>query len=100
MDLTVFAAEIGKGVLVGASAALVGYIKNLPDGEAFEWRKPIPTIIIGGIAGIVSHFMGLQLDAATELLAQFGIISVVNNLWSALMKEFKHKSLVIKIKNS
>jgi len=99
MDLTIVA-EIGKGILLGASAALIGYIKNLPDGEAFDWKKPMPTIIIGGIAGVVSHFMGLQLDAATELLAQFGVISVINSLWSALMKEFKQKSLIIKIKKS
>jgi uncharacterized membrane protein YoaK (UPF0700 family) len=78
---------VGKGVIIGAITAFVGYVKNMPDGEAVDWRKYTPTLIIGAITGAVAAGFGIELVGAAALVASFGVVSFVNTLWSYLVKE-------------
>lgn len=92
MDWTILI-EIGKGVLVGATVALTGFIKNLPDGAAFEWMKAAPVLIIGAITGIVANLMHIDLTSAGAILASYGVVAIINQLWSALLKHNVNKKV-------
>lgn len=80
--------DIGKGLLTGVATALVGYIKALPDGDKLDWKKYTPTLIIGGIAGVVAYFVGVDWNTATALVAGFGAVTLVNSLWVAALKKY------------
>jgi hypothetical protein len=80
---------IAKGLGTGLVAAMVGYMKNVPEGAQFDWKKAMPTFIIGAAAGAVSWYMAVDLDSATVLLAQFGVVAFINNVWSGLFKVYK-----------
>jgi hypothetical protein len=75
-----------KGLAVGATAALVGYVKGLPDGTPFDWKKAAPSFIIGGITGVVASLMNVDLVSAGAIVASFGIVSLVNSLWTTVVK--------------
>lgn len=81
-----FVWTIGKGVLVGLGASIVGYAKSLPSGESLDWMKATPTLVIGAIVGAVSAYKGIGLDSAEALIASFGIVFLANSLWSTFLK--------------
>ena len=83
---TLLLTDLGKGLLVGAFAAFVGFIKNLPDGASFDWKKAGPSVIIGGLTGLVASYKGVDMALAGNLLSTFGIVALVNQLWSAAVK--------------
>ena len=85
MDFTLLIG-IGKGILLGAGTALLGYVKNIPDGATFDFMKTVPVLVIGGITGIVGYYMGLPMIEAGEIIASFGVVNMVNQLWSAIRK--------------
>lgn len=82
-----FVLTILKGLGTGFLVSLVGYIKNLPEGETLDWKKAGSTLIIGLIAGAVAAWQNVDINTAMELIAAFGIISFVNSFWSYLVKE-------------
>ena len=76
-----------KGLVLGSSAALIGYVKSMPTGEEFDWKKFMPTVIIGGISGCVASIINIDLNSAQTLLGDYGVIAIVNTLWSAFLKQ-------------
>lgn len=76
-----------KGLFAGLIASLVGYVKSLPEDKPFDWKKAGPTLIIGLVAGGVAAAFGLQLNDAYTLLAAYGVVSMVNSLWTWLIKD-------------
>jgi hypothetical protein len=95
MDLSLLWAIL-QGLLAGVTVALVGYIKSMPDGEAFDWKKAGPTLILGALSGAIAFVNNIQMDAAYQLLVQYGLVSLVNSIWVWIVKSQKLGRLVVK----
>jgi len=82
-------------ILIGAGAGLmsafVGYIKNMPKGDQVNWKKALPAISIGTLAGIYAAWKGIDMFAANAFLATSGVTMLVNHGWSALWKFIANK---------
>ena len=87
--------NIGKGLLVGFGTSLFGYIKNIPDGETFQWFKATPALIIGAIVGVIATLSSLPYDTALAIAGSYGVITIINSLWSAITKH-RAKAVVAK----
>ena len=87
--VALFLVNAGIGLGLGVLAALRGYFKNLPDEQAFDFTKALPTIIIGGIVGFVAGLNSITYDAAATTLAGYGVTELVNALWIFISKYFK-----------
>lgn len=80
-----------QGAGSGFLYALIGYIKNLPEGVyKFDWKKASPALIIGAIAGVVAELRNMPLDSAKAYLAGIGVVALINFLWSAFLKMLKN----------
>jgi hypothetical protein len=80
-----------SGLGAGIATAAIGYIKNMPDKEGFDWVKVIPTIVIGGIVGVIGAVANVTVDTATGMAASFGVVAFVNQGWSALVKWWNNR---------
>jgi hypothetical protein len=79
---------------MGAARAGLGVWKNSA-GETFEFRikKAVPTVIVGGLAGVVIGSQELGLDENLELyveaLAVLGVTSVIEDAWKGVWRRIQ-----------
>lgn len=97
MDWT-FLADLGKGLISGAVVGLVGYVKSMPDGESFDWIKAGPTVIIGGVVGIVSYWAGVDMSTAYGVVAAFGAVAFINSVWTYFFKKARNGGSKVSVK--
>jgi len=72
-------------LLVGAAAGLVygvsGYLKSrAASGEALSPSELFTAVAWGLLVGVVSDFMGVELDTAEKMLFDLGVLVVVKKL--------------------
>lgn len=53
----------GVGLATGAGVALVGYLSNMK-GEDFQFKKALPTLIIGIVMGAITGFISADPKSA------------------------------------
>jgi len=85
------ALDVLKGLGAGLIGAMVGYVKNLPEGQTFDFKKATPILVIGGIAGLVAALNGWSLTQANDWIALSGIAIMLNWVWSAMLKAYANK---------
>lgn len=78
-----------SGLISGIGFSLLGYAKSIPDGETFNWKKFVPTIVIGAISGIVACQCGADIATINGKFAEYGVIALVNSIWIVILKNQK-----------
>ncbi len=77
-------------VLIGVSSGIAygttGFGKS--KGESMEWSKLGVSVIIGGLAGVVAEFLGLELQVAHQFLASAGLVVLVENTIKTIWRRF------------
>jgi len=85
---------IMTGVLGGVMAGFLGWMKNRDTAtgkmEAFEFKYLWPTLLVGALVGIISHFLKTTPANLTASLEQSpiyaGIVFAVEALWKAIWR--------------
>jgi len=78
-------AGVAYGAFTGLFIAGAGYLKHKPLPD-FDPSKFIQTLIVGGIAGGVMAFYGLDFDQALTWVANAGIVTYIEYVKKAIGK--------------
>ena len=84
------------GILAGCSFGITGYLKSLKkDGtfETFDPYKFTQSIIVGGVAGVISGYMGWTLEASQQFVLNTGMVVFIENVKKFLIRYIKAKLL-------
>lgn len=83
-----------NGVLAGAIAAGLGWVKNrnaaTGDMEKFDIKYLVPTVVIGAIVGLIAAWMGKTPQNLVESLETSpiyaGVVVVAEMIWKAIWR--------------
>ena len=84
--------QIGIGLAAGISYAVTGYLKAVKKGklEKFDPYRFIQSVFVGGLAGLISMYMGWELAASYQFCFDAGLVVFIENfkkmIWRRLMK--------------
>lgn len=85
-----FIVELIKGAGLGLFYAFAGYLKNIKV-EDFDIKKAGPTLIIGGLVGLVAAYYNVDMLTSEGILGGFGAVALVNMGWAAFVKHAQFK---------
>ena len=83
--------NIVLGILSGIAFASSGYLKSLRrDGkyERFDPYKFGQTLIVGALAGFISHWMGWTLEVAQQFVLNTGMVALIENVKKWLWRKY------------
>ena len=84
------------GLGAGVGSALVGYIKNLPEGSSnkIDFWKAAPTVILGGIAGVYAGYYNISLVNAEAIVFTTATITLANQGVLFIRKWYQSRKLI------
>ena len=77
---------IVEGLIGGLAYSLSGLAKK-ETRESFDWGKMVPTIIIGGVVGIIAGLTSQDYGIVANTGAIAGITALVENFWKAIYRK-------------
>ncbi|MCS7365239.1 MAG: hypothetical protein NDF54_07385 [archaeon GB-1867-035] len=82
------------GLYAGLAYGTTGYLKSLKKDGSFEKFDPykfLQSIIVGGVSGVISAYMGWTLEAAQEFVLNTGMVALIENVKKFLWRKFFKK---------
>lgn len=77
---------IVEGLIGGLAFSLSGLAKK-EGRESFDFVKMLPTIVIGGIIGVVAGFTNQDYGIVANTGAIAGLTALVENFWKAVYRK-------------
>jgi hypothetical protein len=76
---------------VGAAIGytVIAYSSKVQNGESWQWRKALRTLVIGIVVGLVAYSQGISVTTAnweTMLAANAGVIAVIDKVFTTVVK--------------
>ena len=78
--------QVITGIIGGLAYSLSGLAKK-ESRESFSWIKMLPTIIVGGVVGIVAGFTNQDYGVVVDTAGIAGVTAFVENIWKALYRK-------------
>lgn len=77
--------QISIGICSGIAYAVTGYLKSIKEGEyeKFEPYKFVQSMIVGGVAGAISTYMGWTLEVAQQFVLNCGMVALIEHVKKA-----------------
>jgi hypothetical protein len=80
------------GLAAGFTFGILGFGKS-SKRQKFEYKKFLPTVIIGFILGLISEFIAVQMDLLEWYFLDLGLVTIIEygfktfkrRLWSKLL---------------